>query len=89
MNVEYLPKFPKDLKALKSSPVFEVINLLAFEVIPNLENLDSVSNLSKLKGFDDAFRIRVGDYRIGLFFDGETVTFARVLHRSEIYRYFP
>ncbi|BAU10072.1 hypothetical protein LEP3755_05520 [Leptolyngbya sp. NIES-3755] len=89
MNVEYLPKFLKDLKALKSSAVFETINSLVFDEIPERENLDDISNLSKLKGFDDASRIRIGDYRIGLFFDGETVTFARVLHRSEIYRYFP
>lgn len=89
MKVEYLPKFLKDLKALKSSTVFEAIDSLVFEEVPNLESLDTISNLSKLKGSNDAFRIRVGDYRIGLFFDGETVTFARVLHRSEIYRYFP
>ncbi|MGH2412635.1 MAG: type II toxin-antitoxin system RelE family toxin, partial [Microcystaceae cyanobacterium] len=36
-----------------------------------------------------AYRIRLGDYRIGLFIEGKTVTFARVLHRKEIYRYFP
>jgi mRNA interferase RelE/StbE len=89
VKVEYLPKFLKDLKALKSGPVFESISLLVFEEIPSLEDLDSLSNFSKLKGFDNVFRIRVGDYRIGLFFDGETVTFARVLHRSEVYRYFP
>lgn len=89
MKVEYLPRFLKDLKALKSSAVFETIHSLVFEEIPERETLDDISNLSKLKGHDDAFRIRVGDYRIGLFIDGETVTFARVLHRSEIYRYFP
>ncbi|HAO10876.1 MAG TPA: plasmid stabilization protein, partial [Planktothrix sp. UBA8407] len=43
----------------------------------------------KLKGDDNAYRLRVGDYRIGFYFDGETVTFARVLHRKDIYRYFP
>ncbi|MEG3988445.1 type II toxin-antitoxin system RelE/ParE family toxin [Microcoleus sp. S28C3] len=46
-------------------------------------------NLKKLKGEDNAYRFRVGDYRIGFYFDGETVTFARVLHRKDIYRYFP
>lgn len=89
MNVEYLPKFLKDLKGLKSTPVFETINLLVFEQIPQCEMLEELSNLSKLKGFDHAYRIRVGDYRLGFFFDEEVLTFARVLHRSEIYRYFP
>ncbi len=45
--------------------------------------------LKKLKGFDGAYRIRIGDYRVGLFIVQETITFARVLHRKEIYRYFP
>jgi len=87
MKVEYLPSFLKDLKALKSTPVFEQIKDFAFAEIPNSNDLQTV-NLKKLKG-DDAYRLRVGDYRIGFYFDGETVTFARVLHRKDIYRYFP
>ena len=89
MNVEYLPSFLKDLKALKSTPVFEAIRSLVFEAIPQSTSLEEISRLKKLKGFDDAYRIRVGDYRVGLFITEETITFARALHRKEIYRYFP
>ncbi|WP_333119275.1 hypothetical protein [Microcoleus sp. SVA1_B3] len=32
--------------------------------------------------------IRAGDYRIGLTFDADIITFVRVLHRQEVYRYF-
>ncbi|MFB2833142.1 type II toxin-antitoxin system RelE family toxin [Floridanema evergladense] len=45
--------------------------------------------MKKLKGYENAYRIRVGDYRIGFTFDSETVIFYRVLHRKEFYRYFP
>jgi mRNA-degrading endonuclease RelE of RelBE toxin-antitoxin system len=31
----------------------------------------------------------VGNYRLGLIIEAETVIFVRVLHRKEIYRYFP
>ncbi|MFM6062867.1 MAG: type II toxin-antitoxin system RelE family toxin, partial [Microcystis panniformis] len=31
----------------------------------------------------------IGDYRIGFFVEEDTITFARVLHRREFYRYFP
>ena len=89
MKVEYLPSFLKDLRALKSTPGFEAINALVFEEIPRSTYLGEINNLKKLKGFDDAYRIRVGDYRIGLFEIEETIAFARVLHRREIYRYFP
>ena len=89
MNVEYLPSFVKDLKALKSTPVFESIKALVFEEIPNTSSFDYLANLKKLKGYENAYRIRLGDYRIGFVFDGETVIFYRVLHRKEFYRYFP
>ncbi len=89
MKVEYLPSFLKDLKALKSTPGFEAINALVFEEIPRSTSLGAISSLKRLKGVDDAYRIRVGDYRIGLLMLKETITFARVLHRREIYRYFP
>jgi mRNA-degrading endonuclease RelE of RelBE toxin-antitoxin system len=89
MKVEYLPSFLKDLKVLKSTPVFEQIKGLVFDEIPNLSDLQNLVNWKKLKGDDNAYRLRVGDYRIGFYFEGETVTFARVLHRKDIYRYFP
>lgn len=39
MNIEYLPSFLKDLKALKSTPVFDQVKAITFEEIPNLTNL--------------------------------------------------
>ncbi len=89
MNVEYLPTFIKDLKALKSTSVYDSIKALVFEEILGYESFQEISNLKKLKAYDRAYRIRMGDYRIGLFFDNETITFARILHRKDIYRYFP
>ena len=43
----------------------------------------------KLAGHRDAFRIRVGDHRLGFFFRKGTIEFARLLHRKDIYRLFP
>lgn len=89
MNVEYLPLFLKDLKALKSTLVFAKIQNLVFEEIPNYDNLEEIRNLTKLTDYENCYRIRVGDYRIGILIENGTITFARVLHRKEIYRYFP
>ena len=86
MKTHYLPSFLRDLKALKQTPAFDHIKALAFEAIPSCESLDQISNLKKLKGAD-AYRIRAGDYRLGIFIEDDTVTFARVLHRRDIYRY--
>ncbi len=89
MNVEYMPTFLKDLKALKSTPVFESVKSLVFEEIPSYSSLDEISGLKKLKDANNAYRIRVGDYRIGFTFEEETIVFVRILHRKDIYRYFP
>lgn len=89
MKVAYSGSFVKDLKRLRGQPAFERIKSLAFEMIPRAEDLSAVVNVKKLQGYGDAYRIRVGDYRIGFTFDGETVTFRKVLHRRDIYRYFP
>lgn len=90
MKTLYQLSFIKDLKALKSTSIFQQINKLVFKDIPNYQTLDDISNLKKLKSEDNAYRIRISDYRIGLIFDiDNTVIFERVLHRKEIYRYFP
>lgn len=89
MKTEYLPTFIKELKALKSTPVYTSIKNFAFQDILICQNLSDISNIKKIKGEDNAYRIRVGDYRIGFFIIGDTITFSRVLHRREFYRYFP
>jgi mRNA interferase RelE/StbE len=89
MKTEYKPTFVKDLKRLKSTENFQQIKRLIFEEIPSIETLDEIINLKRLRGNENAYRIRVGDYRIGFLLEGDTISFQRVLHRREIYRYFP
>ena len=88
MDVEFLDKFNKDLDkiSLKS-----VKNNLA-KLIVNMEAAKSVSEISqtkKLKGHKSAYRVRISDYRVGIFVEGNKVTFARVVHRKDIYNVFP
>ena len=89
MKTEYLPTFIKDIKSLKSTPNYPIIKNLVFNQILAYQELSEISNIKKLKGENNAYRVRVGDYRIGFFVQGDTITFARVLHRREFYRYFP
>jgi mRNA interferase RelE/StbE len=89
MRIEYLPTFIKDLKALRGNPVYKPIHQLVFDEIPNMENLGEIPNIKKLKGYSNAYRFRVSNYRVGFFINGETLQFSRALHRREIYRYFP
>ncbi len=61
----------------------------AIEQIEAAETLRELPNLTKLSGADAFYRLRVGDYRIGIAIEGEQVEFVRCLHRRDIYRYFP
>ena len=62
---------------------------LAFETLPNLDSLQNLPNIKALIGSASRYRIRVGDYRIGIEINGDTLELFRVLHRREFYRCFP
>jgi mRNA-degrading endonuclease RelE of RelBE toxin-antitoxin system len=87
--MEYLPTFIGDLKKLKKTPDYANIRLIAFETVPSCQNITEIKNIKKIKGTSNAYRIRIGDYRIGVFLNNETISFSRVLHLKEVYRYFP
>ncbi|PZV00802.1 MAG: plasmid stabilization protein [Leptolyngbya sp.] len=88
MRVEFRKTFEKDLRKLKDKNLLAKLRE-AIEAIEQADSLDTITNLKKLKGDDSYFRIRIGDYRVGLFLAGETLLFVRVMHRREFYRYFP
>jgi mRNA-degrading endonuclease RelE of RelBE toxin-antitoxin system len=57
--------------------------------VQNCKSLTSIAGIKKLKGSKQYFRVRLGDYRIGIYLDKEKVVFSRALHRKDIYKYFP
>ncbi len=88
MEYKFRAAFLKDVSKLDDKKVKQAIA----DVVQNVEESDSIKDLKnckKMKDFQNAFRIRIGDYRIGIFIEKEVVEFTRVLHRKEVYRYFP
>jgi mRNA interferase RelE/StbE len=59
------------------------------EALEKADNIKSIKNIKKLKGSADFYRIRIGDYRIGLEVKNKTIELIRFLHRKDIYKYFP
>lgn len=88
MNVQFRGSFYKDLRNIKNKDLLDRIRE-AIEYIEKTQNLHDITNLKKLKGGSNYYRIRVGEYRIGLTIENDTVSFVRCLNRKEIYRYFP
>jgi mRNA interferase RelE/StbE len=89
VNLEFKKSFAKDLKkkAKEANLLSRVQEII--QQVDDADRIDDIKNLKKLKAEGNYYRIRFGDYRIGLTIEGDTVCFVRCLHRSEIYRYFP
>lgn len=88
MEVIFLRKFSKDLDNINHSKDLKSIATV-IELVKSVDNIVEVPGVKKLTGFDDAFRIRSGNYRIGVFVEGNIIQFARVAHRKDIYKIFP
>ena len=80
--------FERDLKKIRDRNLLEKIKQ-SIESVESAADLSEVSSVRKLKGTANSDRIRVGDYRIGLEADASTAEFVRILHRRDIYRFFP
>jgi mRNA interferase RelE/StbE len=90
VKVEFRRSFGKDLGKIRDGELLDRIKDV-IEVIENAKSVLDVNNVKKLKANGDYYWIRIGDYRIGFTFDEEleSIVLVRILHRREMYRYFP
>ncbi len=88
MEIEFLEKFNRDLDRLMNVST-KIAVRSAITSIQDAVSLSEILNIKKLRGFKTAYRIRIGDYRIGIFVEGDVVQFARIVHRKDIYKVFP
>jgi mRNA interferase RelE/StbE len=88
VKLEFRTSFAKDLNSVRDKATARRVREL-IEEIEGAESLNEVSNIKKLKGRGNYYRIRMGDYRLGIALEGEYAVFVRFLHRKDIYRYFP
>ncbi len=88
MNIEFRRSFEKDLQKILDADLLTRVQEI-IEEFENAESLTEIRNIKKLKGEEEYYRIRVVDYRLGIKVNDGIVSFVRILHRKEIYRYFP
>jgi mRNA interferase RelE/StbE len=84
----YSKKFLKDLASIPQNERTS-IEKFVFERILFGKSLSELGKVEKLRGHEKHFKVRFGNYRIGLRLENEVIILERVLHRKEIYRYFP
>ncbi len=88
MKVLYQASFEKDVQKIRDKKTLQSIKQVIIE-IESIKSIHETNVFRKLRGYERYFSIRAGVFRVGVTIEGSTVTFVRVLHRKEIYRYFP
>lgn len=87
MIIEIRKSFQKDALKLPAPAQIQLRKII--NVLSHAKKLSELSSCKKLTGFKNAYRIRMGEYRIGFIFENEVIELVRVLGRKEIYKYFP
>lgn len=88
MKVSFEASFARDLKRVRDKKLLQRVEQIIEEIKAATE-LSDIKGLRKMKGYVAFYRIRLGDYRIGVEVLEDKVIIVRILHRRDIYRYFP
>ena len=88
MEIRYRTSFGRDLRRERNSDLRRRVERIV-EQLQRAPSVASVPGLAAMQGYKNHYRIRVGDYRLGVIVDGDSVILVRLLHRREIYRHFP
>jgi len=88
MKVEFRKSFTKDLKNVSDKSLLEKVKS-EIESIEKADSLREIANRKKLKGFENYFRLKIGDFRLGFALENDKVIFVRFLNRKDIYKFFP
>jgi len=88
LKVEFRKSFVKDLEGVATKSLKKSVKQ-TIEQVEQAQALHQIRHVKKLRGGEGYYRIRIGDYRMGLAVKTDTVVFVRFLHRKDVYRYFP
>jgi mRNA interferase RelE/StbE len=88
-KVEYTKRFLKELSELPKEIQVQAERIVFEELL--IPNPFSLRYLERMRGYPDKYKIRLGDYRIGITIDKKNnlVICQRIAHRKDIYRTFP
>ena len=88
MKIDFKKSFSRDLKKINDKNILKKVRE-AIDMIENSPSLMGLKNVKQLTSGGKYFRIKIGNYRMGIKLENDVVVFVRFLHRRDIYRYFP
>lgn len=88
-KVEYTKHFLKELSQLPGDIRTRAESIVFGELLN--ENPFSLGYIERMTGYPDKYKIRIGDYRIGITIikNDKLIVCQRIAHRKDIYRIFP
>ena len=89
MQVVFTKTFLKDLAKVFPAKRRSQIEKFVFEELQKFNSLEEVGTAEKMTGYREFYKIRFGDYRVGIYKSEKLIELRRVLNRKEIYKYFP
>ena len=88
MEIRYHNQFHRDLRRLGNPSLAAQVEQVIEELkaAPTIRDMHGVSRMTAP---GEHYRVRIGEYRLGITMDGQTAILRRFLPRGEIYRRFP
>ena len=89
MRVRYKPSFRRDVRRIRDADLHRRIQrkITEIEAVATINEVSAIGRLRSASG--NHYRVRIGEYRLGVLVEGDTVTLLRFSHRSDFYRRFP
>jgi mRNA interferase RelE/StbE len=87
VNARFRASFAKDLRSIQDTELLHRIRQ-SIQQVENAQRLQDVADVKKLKTRKGNFRIRVGDYRIGIVAVADTITMVPLTKRRANQRCF-
>ena len=88
MEIRFRPRFNRELRRTRNPNLRRRVER-AIEDVKTAPAVSEIPGIRRLSTSGNFYRIRVGDYRIGVEIEDDVVILARFGHRREFYRSFP
>lgn len=89
MHISAEKYFLKELNLLDKTMKKRIEDFLIFTEEHEWQEIENIFQIKKLVGYQEYYRLRIGDYRVGIKKTENILKLVRVRHRKDIYRYFP
>ena len=87
MQVEVSKAFAKDMRSIHRNYHQKVAQII--EEMEAADDTRQIKNIEPCEGTENAFRLRMGVYRIGVYIENNIIKVQRIGKRGDFYNYFP